>query len=74
MSKKPFDVAGFCIAWEEGELNHEQTVEGFQKLIDTGFAWKLQGMYGRMARDLINDGFCRSENADSKPVELHRGS
>jgi len=44
------------IAWEQGELNDEETAELFQHLVDTGLAWQLQGVYGRTARDLIEAG------------------
>jgi hypothetical protein len=33
-------------------------LEAFQLLIDTGTCWKLQGWFGRTARDLIEDGRC----------------
>lgn len=46
------------IRWEEGELTEEETVELFQKLIDSTIVWKLQGMYGRMAQALIDNGLC----------------
>jgi hypothetical protein len=46
------------IAFENGEMNDEQTIAFFQKLIDTGLVWKFQGSYGRTARDLIENGHC----------------
>lgn len=44
------------IAFEEGELSDEETVELFQGLVDTGLAWTLQGFYGRTAARLIEAG------------------
>ena len=46
------------IAWEQGDLNDEDTVSLFQELIDSGMAWQLQGCYGRQAKALIENGFC----------------
>lgn len=48
----------FITAFEEGEVNDEQLVEGFQALIDTGLVWQLQGNYGRTATALIQAGEC----------------
>lgn len=50
------DSLSFIIAYENGDLTHDEVVEGFQNLVDTGLAWKLQGSYGRMARRLIENG------------------
>lgn len=44
------------IAWENGELDYEQEVALFQALVDSGDAWRLQGMYGRRAVALIEEG------------------
>lgn len=59
-TERDFDVVGFCIAWEMGEIeSEEELAEGFQHLIDTGIVWQLQGMYGRTAKRLIEAGLCR---------------
>lgn len=46
------------IEFEEGRLVESETVRLFQKLIDDGTVWKLQGSYGRTAQGLIQDGKC----------------
>lgn len=47
---------GFC----EGEnATKEQQIEAWQHLIDTGLCWKLQGWFGRRAKDLIDGGVCQ---------------
>lgn len=60
-----FDAVGFVIDYETGELDHEQIVEGFQHLIDSGLAWQLQGSYGRGAAALIEQGYCH-DNREQK--------
>lgn len=55
-----FDHATRMFAWEAGELDHEEEVELFQFLIDTGFAWTFQGCYGRNAMALIDSGECHA--------------
>ena len=53
------DVVNKMIAWESGELDHDETVEFFQHLIDTGMVFSLQGCYQRTAAALIRSGDCR---------------
>jgi hypothetical protein len=50
------NLADQIIAYEAGDLDESEVVDLFQRLVDTGVAWHLQGSYGRMAHDLINAG------------------
>lgn len=54
----PFDTVGFIMDWENGQLDFDDEVEGFQHMINSGLAWQLQGCYGRRAMELINSGEC----------------
>jgi len=53
------DLFSQIIAFEEGELDDNQVADFFQRLVDSGLAWQLQGMYGRLAADFIGRGICR---------------
>jgi len=47
-----------AVALAEGieEGTYQEKVTAWQHLVDTGMAWKLQGWFGRTARDLIARG------------------
>lgn len=48
------------IAFENGELDQDETIEFIQDGIDKGWVWNLQGFYGRTAQSLITAGLCHS--------------
>jgi hypothetical protein len=52
------DQVDKIIAFEQGDLDEDGIIQLFQELIDSGLVWQLQGSYGRMARNLINAGYC----------------
>ena len=55
------------LAYELGEMDHEEIILFFQRLIDSGIAWRLQGRYGRTATQLIEQGHCSP--ADEETVK-----
>jgi hypothetical protein len=52
------DRVDFIIAYESGELSDQEVITGFQEMINDGTVWSLQGSYGRMAKDLLDAGYC----------------
>lgn len=55
MTKEDYD---FIVKLENGQCTHEEEVAGYQRLINSGDAWRLQGCYGRRAAYLIKTGEC----------------
>lgn len=45
------------IDYECGNLSDDDTLDLFQRLVDSGQAWSLQGHYGRTAQRLIEGGY-----------------
>ena len=52
------DFINKIIAYEEGSMDDADVIPFFQELIDSGFAWRLQGHYERTARSLLGAGLC----------------
>lgn len=44
--------------YESGLMSEGDMINMFQKLINNGMAWTLQGHYGRTAQMLIDAGYC----------------
>jgi hypothetical protein len=53
----------FILAYENGELDREEIVAGFQCLIDSGAIDYLQGFYQRQALELLKSGECSLRGA-----------
>lgn len=43
---------------EDAPSSSEDVIAAFQRLIDSGVVWSLQGSYGRAAAALIDAGYC----------------
>lgn len=44
------------VDWETGELDDAGVIQLFADLVKDGTAWELQGIYGRTAHNLIENG------------------
>ena len=43
---------------EDGTETEQEYYESIQKAINSGYAWKMQGSYGRAMMDAIKSGYC----------------
>ena len=52
--------------WDEGdhEVDPDDVIAGYQDLINTGNAWKLEGAVGRQAAHFIDIGVCALGETD----------
>lgn len=60
------DMVNDIMAYENGDLDEDETIAFFQGLVDSGMAWQLQGSYGRAAQRLIQDGLVKLPNQKRK--------
>jgi hypothetical protein len=63
---QPLDLTSQIIAYEAGEMDDVDVVPFFQQLVDTGLAWQLQGHYGRMAHQMILDGWIHDKRSEPR--------
>jgi hypothetical protein len=47
------------MAYEDGSMSDADTIKMFQKMVDDGSVWSLQGSYGRQAQSLIDQGLVK---------------
>jgi hypothetical protein len=48
------------IAYEEGQITGDEEIAFFERLVQTGTCWQLQGHYQRMGATLIEAGLVNS--------------
>ena len=53
-----YDCCAIVEGFDGEEHDEEEILAAWQRLIDTGFAFQLQGWYGRTASSLIQSGQC----------------
>jgi len=66
------NAVGIAEGFIEAE-SEEQVIEAWQYLIDSGLAWKLQGWFGRTAKQLIEEGYCSAPQS-SASADTHLGA
>ncbi len=44
------------LVWEQGKMSAQDEAALFQRLVESGWAWKLKGKYARRASELIANG------------------
>lgn len=75
-AKDEAPVIDAIMAYEAGELDDDDTVALFQRLINSGLAWTLQGHYGRQATRYIEAGLCTLPGGrlpSRDPIGIHKG-
>ena len=67
-TRKPFDVCGFVIEYESGDITPARFLQGFSHLIKSGQARSLQGHYGRTAAALIESRYISRQGKILKTI------
>ena len=49
-------INAVLVAEGQIETDTDTQIDAWQYLVDTGLAWSLQGYFGRMAQELIDQG------------------
>ena len=55
-AKKQPDAVDDIIAFETGQMSEADMIKMFQRMVNTGQVWSLQGSYGRQAQSLLDAG------------------
>ena len=50
-----YDLAGYS---DDNPPDQETVIDAWQYLIDTGIVWQLQGYFGHIATQLIEQDYC----------------
>lgn len=50
------DMSKQLMKWDDGEMAEQEEIEFFQLLVDQGAAWHMPPIYGRRAKQLIDEG------------------
>ena len=66
------DTIDLMIAFEQGDLDDESVINLFQTLINDGTVDKLEGFYGRMAKRLIEAGYCTEPQQTATATKKER--
>lgn len=61
------------IRYEAGEMDYDEALDFFQRLVHTGLAWKLQGHYGRTATELLYRGLITTYDGPEYDTTLPSG-
>ena len=64
-----FSMIDYLIRYEQDGLNNIEVLELFSHLIKKGYAWQLQGSYGRTAKDMIDRGLINKDGVISDNAE-----
>ena len=57
------------IAYEQGDLTNDETIELFQELVNSGLAWQMGGYYARRAECLIKQGKIKAKTKTNEEAE-----